>query len=254
MKTPKMLTEIALRHMIGHYGGMIMLFLLKLSYLALSLTIAYSVTKIAGIDGLWGIILFFCICLLFFILSQPFRICECNILYKEIGGNGQLISNIFNTYSDKSQLNRSLEITAEMFLRKAAVGVPIIIADGIIIYFTIRAVEVINGGVLAVIIIISAAVTTASLFLLYLIHSSRYIAVKYISTVYPKMTVKEIITFSDKITKGNKNQIMSVIIRVIPFYILTLLIFPAILTIPYIDTIKALLVKELAEINEKDVI
>jgi hypothetical protein len=254
MKTPKMLTEIALRHMIGHYGGMILLFLLKLSYLAFSLTVAYFVPKIAGIDGVWGIILFACICLLFYILSQPFRICECNILYNEIGGKGPLISNVFNAYSDKSQLNRSLEITAELFFRKAVVGVPILITDGIIIYFTIRAVGIINGGILSVLIILSAALTTASLFLLYLIHSSRYIAVKYISTVYSKKTIKEIIALSDKITKGNKNRIMSVVIKVIPFYFLTLLIFPAMLTIPYIDTIKALLVKELAEIYEKDVI
>jgi hypothetical protein len=254
MKTTKTLTDVALKHMIGHYGGMILLFLFKLSYIAFAITIGVIITEITGVGGIWGIILFSCICLLFYLLYQPLRICECNILYREIAQNSVSVSNLFSAYTDKHLRNRYYEITAEIFWRKAVVFFPIALTGGIIIYFTIQTLDVFDSVFLSVIIVLSAALTAVSLILLYIVYSIKYIAVYYISTVFSEMNVKDVIVFSDRITKGNKNFIIKVILRVTPFYIITLLIFPAMFSIPYIDTVKALLVKELIENYEKPVI
>jgi hypothetical protein len=247
MKTPKALTEIALKHMIGHYGGMILLFLLKFSYILLALTVAISVPVAAQLGEVSGVFAFAFVLILFYILYQPLIICEGDILYSDISGKSKPISNIFNCYIKNEARKRTYEIATEVFLRKFAAGVPVLLTIAIIVYFTAQTVGILGEGPLTVFIIVSTVLTILSILFLYFVHTMRYIAVKYLDTLYKNMNGSQIVTFSVNLTKGKKNYIMSVYLRVIPFYILSLLIFPAMFTFPYIDTVKALIVKELIE-------
>jgi hypothetical protein len=247
MKTPKTLTQIALKHMIGHYGGMILLFLLKFSYILLALTVAVLIPEAAGLDRVSGSVAFLLILILFYVLYQPLIICEGDILYSDISGNSKPISNVFNCYTKNKARKRSYEIATEVFLRKIAAGTPVLITIAIILYFTAQTIGILGQGLLAAAIIISAVITISAVLFLYFIHTMRYIAVKYIDTLYKDMSGAQIVALSVNVTKGKKNYIMSVYLRVIPLYILSLLIFPAMLTFPYIDTVKALIVKELIE-------
>jgi hypothetical protein len=253
MKTPKALTEIALKHMIGHYGGMILLFLLKFSYVLLAVTIAVLINAATGMDAVSGGFVFAFVCIMFYMLFQPLVISEGNILYSDIRGESIAISNIFNCYIEKKARKRSYEITTELFLRKIAAGVPVLITEAIIIYFTMQTIGILGQGLLRIFIIISTAITVAAILFLYFLHSLRYIAVKYIGMLYKDLTPAQVIAFSVKLTRAKKNYIMSVFLRVIPFYILSLLIFPAMFTFPYIDTVKALIVKELTENYDEEV-
>jgi hypothetical protein len=247
MKTPKILSEMALKHMIGHYGGMILLFLLKFSYFLLALTIAFLIPLSAGTSGISGILIFILVCIIFYVIYQPLIISEGKILYREICGKSVAVSNIFSCYTKKDARNRSYEIAAGVFLRKITVAIPVLITEAVVVYFTVQTVGILGSGILSALIIFSAALTTVSLLILYSLHTVRFFAVNYINAIKEGLTVKQMIAISDKITRDKKNYILSVLIRVIPLYILTLLIFPAILTIPYIDTVRALTVKELIE-------
>jgi hypothetical protein len=210
----------------------------------------FSVTDLSAFSNSAVLVFSF---LLFGALYFPLRLSEGDVLYSEICGNKPVLGGFYDNYRDKTKRARAMEVSGVLFVKKAIVGVPIIIAALLISYFTIRTIRIFDDRYITVFVIVSAAVTAVSLLLLYIVYSAKFIAVKYIYAVFGNLSVKEIFELSDRITAGRKNYIMGVFFRVIPIYLLTLLIFPAIFTIPYIDTVKAIIVNELVENYVKSV-
>jgi hypothetical protein len=253
MKTARSINDTALRHMTCHYGGMIILFYLKLSYIILPVVISLIIFEVTNLSPFsQGAVVIFNF-LLFGTLYLPFYLAEGDVLYSEIRGEKPKLVSLYDNYRDINKRTRAFDISGVLFMKRAAVGLPILVSAILITYFTIRTIRIFEDRFITILVIISAAVTAISLLLIYLVYSAKFIAVKYIYAAYENLSINEIFELSDKITTGKKNYIMGLFFRVIPFYILSLLIFPAIFTIPYIDTVKAIVVYELIENYDKQV-
>jgi hypothetical protein len=226
---------------------MIILFLLKLSYLILPIMLSLLVFSETDLSEVSKIAVMVFTLLLFGALYLPFYLAEANILYSDVCGKKTKLISFSDNYRDAAKRTRAFEVSSLLFIKRAAVGMPAVACALLISYFTVRTIRIFENRYVTAFVIASAAVTAISLLLLYLVYSAKFLAVKYIYAAYGHLSVKEIFELSDKITAGKKNYIMGIFFRVIPFYILTLLIFPAIFTIPYIATVKAVIVHELIE-------
>jgi uncharacterized membrane protein len=131
-----------------------------------------------------------------------------------------------------------------LIARKAIVFVPIFLVCAVETVTALR-VLAISHGFLPIAAAGGCVLSLAGLFMLYKFYSLRFFAVRFIFTEEPSLSANEMIRRSLAMTKGRGNLLAAIYLRLVPLYVLSILIIPLIFTPPIIGGCYAYAYREL---------
>jgi uncharacterized membrane protein len=89
-----------------------------------------------------------------------------------------------------------------------------------------------TAGLMPVLAGAGCTLSVFGLFMLYKVFSLRFFPARHIFAENPELPAKEIIARSLALTKGRSNDLASLYLRILPWYIFSLLILPALFVMP----------------------
>jgi hypothetical protein len=157
---------------------------------------------------------------------------------------------LFGCYSDPGRIFKAIRVELALIARKAIVFVPVFL---VCVVETLTAMRVmsISHGFLPIAAAGGCVLSLAGLFMLYKFYALRFFAVRFIFTEEPSLSASEMIRRSLAMTKGKGNLLAAIFLRLIPYYIVSLLILPLICTPPIIGGCYAYAYRELKKEYEQ---
>lgn len=224
----------------GRYGASLLQFLLTLSYVGIGLMIIFTIREVA-FDGipLFGLQyenyifagLFALTAVLMYIIAVPFI--YGNVWYSQNAVKYRSVPahTLFGCYNDPAKIGKAIKLEAYLLLRKLPVLIPVTAASVLNIMLTLSIIGV-TDGIMPLFALMGCVLSVSGMLMLYKVFALRFFPARHIFVENPDIKPSYIVNRSLFLTKGKVNQIAAVYVKLIPLYILSLAILPALVVMP----------------------
>ncbi|MDR0974087.1 MAG: hypothetical protein LBL80_00095 [Ruminococcus sp.] len=214
-------------------------FLLVLSYTGIGLMLICTVKTVAfpqvnpGVTS--GFLEFLAVSAVIFLamyaISTPYI--YGGVWYSENAAEVNIVpaAALFGCYNEFDRVAKALKLESLIFIRRFPVLLPIAVVSGVNIYLTVNIIRF-TSGLMPLFAAVGCLFSVFGLFILYKVYALRFFPARHIFAENPDLPAKEIISRSLALTKGKSNLLASMYLRLLPLYLLSLLILPALFVMP----------------------
>ncbi|MDR0987505.1 MAG: DUF975 family protein [Ruminococcus sp.] len=249
---PREIITKAIKLYSNRFGASLMQFIMLLSYLGVVLMLIFTVKTVAFPDLTVGVnddfIGFLAFIAIVFVISQvitaPYIYGA--VWYSLNATEVKIVPSaaIFGCYNNPERVIKALKLEAYLTLRKLPVFLPIVVIVLTDVFLTVNIIAF-TTGLMPIFAAGGCALSVFGLFMLYKVFALRFFPARHIFAENPDLPAKEIIAGSLALTKGKSNLLAGVYLRLLPWYIFSLLLLPALFVMPIATGVYSYLYKSL---------
>jgi hypothetical protein len=151
---------------------------------------------------------------------------------------------LFGCYNDPTKIARVLRLEGYLFLRKLPVLLPLTAASAANIMLTFSVVGV-TDGIMPLFAVAGCVLSVFGMFMLYKVYALRFFPARHIFVENPDIKPTYIVNRALYLTKGRVNLIAGVFMKLLPLYLLSLFILPALAVMPVASSVYSYLYEEI---------
>jgi hypothetical protein len=151
---------------------------------------------------------------------------------------------LFGCYNDPEKIKKALLLEGYLTLRKLPVLLPLTAASVVDIMLTLSVVRI-TDGLMPFFAAFGCLLSVFGMFMLYKVYALRFFPVRHIFVENPDIKPTYIVNRALFLTKGKVNLIAGVYVTLLPLYLLSLAILPALVVMPVASSVYSYLYNEI---------
>ncbi|MDR0904372.1 MAG: hypothetical protein LBM59_07045 [Ruminococcus sp.] len=238
-KLPNEIIKKSVTHYMTVFGASLLQFLMVICYLGIGFMIIFTVKTVAFPDMVIGAnIEFIGFCAfsailigVMFLIMTPYI--YGGIWYSTSAAEVKIVpSNVlFGCYNDFDRIRKVLKLEFALTARKLPVFIPIAVISVMNIFLTVNIIDF-TAGLMPVFAAAGCTLSVFGLFMLYKVYALRFFPARHIFVENPDIPANEIIARARAMTKGKSNLLAALYLRLLPMYMFSLLVLPALFVMP----------------------